>query len=130
MRQRAIKLAKPVAVTAAIGFAYYLLHELTGFALFCPFRRFLNIYCPGCGVSRMFFHLFKLEFADAFSSNCVLFCLLPIALIELIYHGYRYIRYGSGKLNKVETIGVYVVIGILIVFGVARNIWQVDCLVP
>lgn len=130
MRERSLKLAKPVAVIAAIGFAYLLFHELTGLALFCPFRRFLNLYCPGCGVSRMFFHLAHFEFAEAFSSNCVIFCLLPIAAAEAVYHAYRYIRYGSAKLNKAEMIGVYIVIGILIAFGVARNIWHADWLVP
>lgn len=123
-------LAKPAAVIAAIGFAYLLFHELTGLALFCPFNKFLNLYCPGCGVSRMFFHLAHFEFAEAFSSNCVVFCLLPIAVIEAVYHGYRYIRYGDGRFNKAENIGLYIIIVILIVFGVVRNIWHADWLIP
>ena len=130
MRQRALKLAKPAVIVTAAGFAYLLIHELTGFALFCPYRRFLHIYCPGCGVSRMFFYLARFDFAQAFSSNCVLFCLLPIAVFEAVFHGCRYIRYGNGRLCRAENIALYVLIGVLIAFGIARNIWHADWLIP
>ena len=130
MRERVIKLAKPALIITAVGFAYLLFHELTGLALFCPYRKFLHVYCPGCGISRMFFHLAHFEFAEAFSSNCVVFCLLPIAVIGVIFHGYRYIRYGNGSLYKAEKIALYILIGVLIAFGIARNIWQVDWLIP
>ena len=130
MRQRALRIAKPAAVIAVIGFAYLIFHELTGLSLFCPYRTFLHVYCPGCGISRMFFHLAHLELAEAFASNCVAFCLLPAAVFEMIFHGYRYIRYGNGRFFKAERIALYVLIGVLIAFGIARNIWQVYPLVP
>ena len=130
MRQRLLKITKPAAIVVAIGFAYLLLHELTGFALFCPYKRFLGVYCPGCGVSRMFFHLFRLEFAEAFSSNCVVFCMLPIAVVMCLVHGYRYVRYGDGKLRRFEQLGLYIAIGILLVFAVVRNLYPIDILVP
>ena len=130
MTARIKRIAKPTAIVLAIGFTYLLVHELTGFSLFCPIRKILGLYCPGCGVSRMCFHLFHLEFREAFSSNCVLFCLLPIGLIDAVFHAYRYIRYGNGRFFKIERIAVWVIVGILIAFGIARNIWQIDILVP
>lgn len=125
-----MRLLKPTAGLLAIGFTYLLLRELTGLRLFCPVKRIFGIYCPGCGVSRMFSHLAHFEIAQAFSSNCVLFCLLPIALIAVGYHAYRYVRYGSGRLRRAETVGVYIIIGVLVIFGVIRNLWQIDVLVP
>lgn len=130
MTERVKKIAKPTAIVLAIGFTYFIIHELTGFALFCPFYRIFGLYCPGCGISRMFFHLSRFEFYEAFSSNCVVFCLLPIALFEAIFRAYRYIRYGSGKFNKAEEIGLWVVIAILIIFAVVRNLYPIDILVP
>lgn len=130
MRDRIIKLSKPVAVVAAIGFIYLLLHELTGFAVPCPINLVTGLYCPGCGISRMFFCLFRLDFAGAFSSNCVIFCLLPVAVIAAVFHAYRYIRYGSGRLYKAENIAIYVIIAVLVIFGIARNIWHADWLIP
>ena len=130
MRERFLRIAKPTAIVLAIGFTYLLIHELTGFSIPCPFRFFLGIYCPGCGVSRMCFHLFRLEFYEAFSSNCVVFCLLPGAAVMCAVHAYRYIRCGDGKLRRFENIILYVVIALLLIFGAARNIWHYDILVP
>ena len=130
MQKRLYRVIKPTVIILAIGFIYIIIHRLTGFTLFCPYYQFLHIYCPGCGISRMFFHLAKFEFAEAFSSNCVIFCMLPIALIMALYHAYRYIRYGKTKLNKAENILVYAAITILLVFAVVRNLYPIDILVP
>lgn len=130
MTDRIKKLAKPTAIILAIGFAYLLIHELTGLSLFCPIYKVFGLYCPGCGTSRIFFHMARFEFLEAFKSNCVVFCMLPIALIMALYHAYRYLRCGSAPLSKAEHILLYTAIGILIVFGIVRNIWRVDFLVP
>jgi hypothetical protein len=123
MKQRFLRIAKPTAVVLAIGFSYILLHRLTGFTLHCPIRRITGLYCPGCGVGRMCFHLLRFDFAGAFRSNCVVLCLLPIGLITAAIHGYRYVRYGSGRLNRAEQIGLWVVVAILVLFGILRNIF-------
>jgi len=126
-----MKLIKPTVILLAIGFTYLLIHKLTGsFALSCPFRSFLGIYCPGCGISRMFVYLFRLDFYHAFSSNCVVFCLLPIAVGMAIHHAYKYVRYGSAKLNKAENIGIWVAVVILLAFAVIRNLYPIDILIP
>lgn len=130
MLQRFYRIAKPASVILVLGFVYFLLHELTGFGLFCPIRQFLHLYCPGCGVSRMFFHLLHFEFAEAFSSNCVVFCLLPFGVCGALFHGYRYVRYGNGQLFGAERIILWVIVGILLVFGVLRNVYPVDILIP
>lgn len=130
MRQNLYRIVKPTVIVAAIGFSYLILHELTGFSLFCPVWRFLHLYCPGCGVSRMFFHLFRLELYEAFSSNCVVFCLLPVGLAAAVFHGYRYVRYNNGRFFRWERIALWVIVGILVVFGILRNIWRTDLLIP
>lgn len=122
MSLRIKRLVKPTTVVLAIGFTYILLHELTGFSLHCPIYRVFGVYCPGCGVGRMCFHLLHLEFAEAFSANCVVFCLLPIALIALIFHGYHYLRYGDGSFYKAERVGLWAIVGILLLFAVVRNL--------
>ena len=130
MKQRFLQISKPTAIVLAIGFAYLLLHELTGFSIFCPVYKISGMYCPGCGVSRMFFHLFNGEIYEAFSSNCLLFCLLPVAVFECLFHGYRYVRYGNGRFFKAERIGLWVVVGLLVAFGILRNVVRADILIP
>lgn len=130
MRDRFIQIVKPTAIVLAIGFTYLLVHLLTGFSIPCPIRTVLHLYCPGCGISRMFFHLARLEFYEAFRSNCVVFCLLPVALADAVFHAYRYIRYGNGRFYPVERVALWVIIGLLVVFGVVRNIFPYGVLVP
>ncbi len=130
MRNRVLKIVKPTAIVLAIGFTYLLLHELTGLSIPCPFHLVTGLYCPGCGISRMCLHLFRWELAEAFSANCLIFCLLPIGAVMLAVHLYRYIRYGDAKLRRFENIILCVMIGLLLVFGVVRNIWQIDLLIP
>jgi len=114
----------------AIGFTYLLIHEFTGFSIPCPFWTLLHLYCPGCGVSRMLFHLFHGEFYEAFSSNCVVFCLLPVILADAVFHAYRYIRRGEARLYQAERIALWVCVAVLIVFAVVRNVYPIDILVP
>lgn len=130
MRERVIKTIKPAAILLAAGFAYYIFHELTGLSLFCPIYRFLGLYCPGCGVSRMCIHLLHGEIKASFSSNCAVFCMLPIGLAIWIAHAYRYIRYGETKYTRFENIVLCTMIGLLVIFGIARNIWKIDILIP
>lgn len=130
MKTRLIQTAKPTAILLAIGFAYMLFSELTGLSLFCPFWTFLHIYCPGCGVSRMLTNLAHLRFYEAFSSNCVLFCLLPVFAAVMIRHAYLFIRYGKKGFSRAETVAAWVIVGILLAFAVVRNIWRIDILIP
>ena len=78
----------------------------------------------------MLIHLSQLEFYEAFSSNCVLFCLTPVFLTAAIRRAYRYVRYGLKGATKIENVGAWIIAGILIIFAVVRNIWQIDILIP
>ena len=130
MQKRFIRIAKPTAILLAIGFTYLLIHELTGFSLRCPIYQLFGVYCPGCGVGRMCFHLAHGEIAQAFLSNCVVFCMLPLLLGVAVFHAVRYVRFGDKKMYRIEKIGAWVLVSILLVFAVARNIFPIDILIP
>lgn len=46
----------------------------------CPFKVFLGITCPGCGMSRAFEALLKLDFSLAFQMHPLIF-LMPVAAV-------------------------------------------------
>lgn len=121
MTERIKKTVKPTAVVLAIGFIYFLIHNLTGFSVPCPFHFITKLYCPGCGVSRMILSALKLDFKTAFLSNPVLFCLAPVFAGFFVWHIYRYIRFGDRSFYKWENVLLYIVIGVLLIFGVLRN---------
>ena len=51
----------------------------------CPFYTIFNIPCPGCGMTRAFKALLKLDFKSAFNYHC----LFPIPIIYALYIIYR-----------------------------------------
>ena len=130
MRQRVKQTVKPVVILLTIGFLYIMIWKYTGLHLFCLLHRLTGLYCPGCGISRMFLHILKGEWQEAFSSNCVVFCLLPFFGAGYLRHTYRYIRFDKRGLSRTENRLCYLVIVILILFGIVRNIYPADILIP
>lgn len=57
------------------------------FCLFykCPFRLFLHIECPGCGMTRAIISVLRLNFRQAFQYHP----LFPIVLLGGIYYVFR-----------------------------------------
>ncbi len=58
-----------------IGGLFYLLVGPLGLEVPCFYRATTGLLCPGCGSSRMFLSLIKLDFNRAFWLNPVVFCL-------------------------------------------------------
>ena len=69
----------------AVGMAYLLWLKCTGIGIPCMVNQVTGLLCPGCGVSRMFLALLRLDFSGAFRYNSVMFCLFcywnPVALL-------------------------------------------------
>lgn len=72
MRKKILKL---YAVILAIGLGYLIWIRLTGIGLPCFYLKTTGYLCPGCGATRMFTALSKLDFAAAFSYHPVLLVL-------------------------------------------------------
>lgn len=130
MSKRILKIVKPTAVVLAIGFIYIILHYTTGFSISCPFHSLTGFNCPGCGLSRMILNILKLNFTDAFRCNPVLFCLIPVFGVFSALHLYKYIRYGDRSYKKWENVVFFVIIVILVAFGVVRNVFSDVFLIP
>ena len=52
-----------------------------GGAVVCPSKRFLNVNCPGCGLTRAFERITHGLFAEAWDFNKLSFLLYPLAII-------------------------------------------------
>jgi len=63
---------------------YYSLFTKLGIGLDCPIHELTGIYCPSCGITRLFFSLFELNIAKAFRYNQYIFVLLCLSIIYLI----------------------------------------------
>lgn len=109
------------AVLLAAGTGYYVLYRLTGLGLPCLFHKLTGLYCPGCGVTRMVVDASRFDLAGAFSDNAAVLVMLPVWLVVLLLSGFRRndVRLTETKPVKVLT---FITLGILIVFGIIRNL--------
>lgn len=86
------------------------------------FYQLTGWHCPGCGVSRMGLALLRGDFAMAWYSNPALMLLLPCGIWMGLRLLCRYVQTGSRQLHGWENWLLYGVIGLLLVFGVIRNL--------
>lgn len=100
---------------------YLLLGDYFGIYLFCPIRKFLGLYCPGCGVTRMLLSLLKGNFYQAFRYNPLVFVLLPFLITYYLDYLYSFFKNKKTKFHVLEPSAWYVLIGIFLIYGILRN---------
>ena len=98
--------------------------------LFCPIKKFLGLYCPGCGVTRMLLSMLKGNFYQAFRYNPLLFLGLPFFSFYYCYYLYCFFAARKNKFSSLEPGIWYFLITIFVVYGVLRNISFFDFLQP
>lgn len=106
---------------------YLLVSSHFHFYIPCPIKEITNLYCPGCGITRMLLSLLKLDFIKAFNYNPLVFISLPIGLY--LYIDYL-IKKDKSLYKKIPEKIWYIVIIIFIVYGILRNIPAFDFLAP
>lgn len=121
MKERRNKVLRTFAVLAVAGVLYGLITGWLGFGIPCPVHYFTGFKCPGCGVSRMFISLMKLDFKSAFEANRLLLVTLPVIASLLFVYFFRYIKTDSRNISKAENIIYIVLIISFLIFGVVRN---------
>lgn len=110
------KLLGAGAVLCAGLFYGYVLLPL-GFWIPCPFRALTGLRCPGCGVSALCLELLHGRFVPGYNWGLVL-AAPAIALLA----GRRW--WGCPR-RRWEDVLTWVILGFLLAWGVARNIWQI-----
>lgn len=123
VKRRTTYVIRKVTGIAACGFLYMVFVLVSGWALPCPFYIVTGFRCPGCGITRMFLHLVKLDWAAAFGCNQFLFVLLVPGLLYGVYSTVRYIRFGSVRTSQFENVLLWAVLVAAIIFGILRNIF-------
>lgn len=130
MKQRLSILIRKATIVSAVGLVYIFWCRLTHLAIPCLFHKITGFYCPGCGVSRMFIELSRLNFSGAFYNNRLLIGLLPILSVFLIGSGIRYVKEGKTEQGRFEKSVFIVMLIFLLAFGVLRNVPGFEMLQP
>ena len=94
----------------------------------CIYRELFNIYCAGCGFTRMIESMINLKFYQAFRYNPLFFILFIIFIPYVVYQVYLYIKYGNIKKPSLKLLIILVII--LFIYMVLRNIPLFNYLIP
>ena len=119
---------KLIVILFFLFIIYFFLNEVLNFSIPCLFHELTGLYCPGCGITRLFFSLLKFDFYQAFRYNPLIFLLIILCLI------YWIIKILLKKLKWIDiTIPNYIyycLLVVVILFGILRNIPMFDYLAP
>ena len=97
----------------------------------CVVNSIFGIYCPGCGITRMFISIVKLDFYQAFRYNPMVFLLLPFFIFYGILEVRAIIYKKDNILNNTKFKFIWIIlIVIVILFGILRNIEMFNFLAP
>lgn len=94
----------------------------------CIFKELFNIYCAGCGSTRMIKALLNFEIYQAFRYNPFMFLLTIIISVFLIYNMIFYLV--RGKLKKINFKVIIFIIILLFIYMILRNIPGLEFLRP
>ncbi len=125
-----IKYSKMKLILILISFLiiYFILNELLDVGIPCLFYEITGYYCPGCGITRLLFSLLKLDFYQAFRYNPLIFILI---IITGIYWLVKFILKKFMNISiEIPNYVYYILLIIVIIFGILRNIPMFDFLSP
>lgn len=128
-KKRLQSIIRKTGLVLGAGVAYAIFVSLTGWGIPCVFYLLTEKHCPGCGVSRMFFALLKLDFVAAARFNLFVLCMLPCALALFFYKARQYVKYGNTKMGMIEKVFYCVAVVLCIVFCILRNTGTVPFLI-
>jgi len=106
-----------------VGVGYYFLNKYFHFSIPCLFHEITGFYCPGCGITRMLFSLFRLEIYQAFRYNPLVFILF------FSYIFYKILQLFDNKIIIKEKY-IMILLVIVIVYGILRNMPGFEYLIP
>lgn len=109
-------------IALGVGLGYALIISRIGFGIPCFFNLVTGLDCASCGVSRMCMALLQFRFAEAFSYNPAIFCLLPLGAVVGISWIVSYVRTGKVKTAGWMNVSIVFMIVTLILFGIVRNL--------
>ena len=124
IKARARRVVVKYSIILGVGVAYLIFFLCVGFGIPCVFREITGLKCPGCGISKMFVSLARLDFAAAFRHNPLIFTTGPFLPAYLVTSEIKYIRCGERNMDKWE-IFLWVELALLLAYGVLRNIFPI-----
>lgn len=129
-KKRLREILKSLSEILILGVGYFLFIRLTNLMIPCPIKLITGKFCPGCGITRMLLAFLRLDFEAAFLANRLLFFMLPVILLLAAVKCFFYIKNGTQKQSKPETIFILILSLLTILFWILRNTEKFSYLAP
>lgn len=120
-KKRLLQVLKNSAWVIAIGLCYAFFVKITGWGIPCVFYLVTHKFCPGCGITRMFLALLRLDFVSAARYNLLVLCLLPFGIILFLFKSWQYVKRGSTPMVLWEKVLYCVATVLSLAFFIVRN---------
>ena len=101
---------------------YILVGEKIKFYIPCPIKSLTGFYCPGCGITRMILSILKGDLYQAFRYNPLVFILMPFIIFYFLEINISKLYNKKSICKKVPDYVFYIIIAVLVVYGILRNI--------
>lgn len=119
--ERRRKVLCTLVLLTSLGLVLLILAMKYHFFLPCIFHEVTGLYCPGCGISRMFVALARLDFSSAWGHNPMVLIAMPFLTYFITHMIVGYVK-GYGYAPKSwHNIVLYLLVGYFLLFGVLRN---------
>ena len=128
-KKRIIVVISLAIILLLISFLYYKIYSLYHIGIPCIFFEITGLYCPGCGITRAYFSLIKLDIISALHNNLLIFIISPF----LIYYCCKMIINWVNQKEEKQILPNWlcnVLLIITLLFGILRNIDLFDFLKP
>lgn len=126
MKKKIINIILISILILTISIIYIKLLDIVKFK--CLYKELFNIYCPGCGSTRMIKALINLEIYQAFRYNPLIFISIIITIIYIIYNAILYLKGKKLQIPSKKTIICIIIL--LLIYMILRNIPIFDFLIP
>ena len=114
---------KKIILLVLIFIIYFILVFKFNIYIPCLFHKITNLYCPGCGVTRMIVSLLKGNLYQAFRYNMLIFILTPFLMFFIFDYIISRKKQRDALYEKIPNSIWYILIIILVIFGIIRNIF-------
>ncbi|MDO4454772.1 MAG: DUF2752 domain-containing protein [Eubacteriales bacterium] len=96
---------------AAVAFAMYMVMVQTLTGRFCPMVLISGLPCPGCGMTRAFFLVLQLRFAEAYQMHPLVYGWIALGIVFCVR------RYGMGKeVNSLKKYAIALLAAMVVLY--------------
>lgn len=114
---------KKIILLVLIFIIYFILVFKFNIYIPCLFHKITNLYCPGCGITRMIISLLKGNLYQAFRYNMLIFILTPFFMFFIFDYIISRKKQRDTLYEKIPNSIWYILIIVLVIFGIIRNIF-------